>query len=330
MSADRSIERILTTQIKLRQLMLLKAVADCGTVSRAAEALHMSQPAVSKTIHELEALLEEPLFERTSKGVTPTVFGRHVIRYARSVHAELRRAADELTALRHGGGGKLTIGSYMVALPQLLPRALSIFFDRDATARITVVDGNKEKLMAGLVAGEIDIVVGRMADLSDMEWITQVPLYFEPIVLVAGSQNPLSKRAPLAAADLLDQEWIMPHATSVVRTPINLFLMREGLPRPHRIIETVSVPLIRSLLTQRPAVAALPWQVVQADIQQGLLTQLPIDIGYPALPVGISTNDTFKLSDAAMSMIACLREAAAELYHAAPGAARVRAAPAPP
>lgn len=316
MSAERSIERILTTQIKLRQLVLLKAVADSGTVSKAAELLHMSQPAVSKTIHELEELLGEVLFERTAKGVTPTVFGRHFIRYARSVHAELRRAAEELTALRHGGGGKLTVGSYMVALPQLLPEALAIFFEKDDTARITVVDGNKEKLLAGLVAGEIDIVVGRMSDLDGMELIEQTPLYFEPIVLVVGSKNPLAQQEHVVAADLATQEWVMPHATSVVRTPINLFFMREGLALPRRVIETVSFPLIRTLLIQRDIVAALPWQIVQADIQQGLLVQLPLDIGYPALPVGISTNEAFKLSTPAAFMIDCLRQAASRLYHA--------------
>jgi DNA-binding transcriptional LysR family regulator len=108
----------------------------------------------------------------------------------------------------------------------------------------------------------------------------------------------------------------MPHATSVVRIPINLFFMREGLPLPKRVVETVSFPLIRTLLMQRDIVAALPWQIVQADIQQGLLVQLPLDMGYPALPVGISTNDAFKLSSAAVCMIECLREAASRLYHA--------------
>ena len=313
---ERSIERVLTSQVKLRQLVLLKAVADSGSVSKAAEMLHMSQPAVSKTIHELEELLGESLFERTAKGVTPTLFGRHLIRYARSVHTELRRAADELTALRHGKGGKLTIGSYMVALPQLLPRALSILFDMDETARITVIDGDKEKLLAGLMSGEIDVVVGRLSNLDGLELIKQTPLYFEPLVLVVGSKNSLAQKAKLVAHDLASQEWVMPHATSVVRTPIDLFLMREGLGTPKRVIETVSYPLIRTLLMQREIVAALPWQVVQTDIQLGSLVRLPLDIGYPALPVGISTNDAFNLSPTATIMIDCLRQAASELYHA--------------
>jgi len=313
---ERSIERVLTSQVKLRQLVLLKAVADSGSVSKAAEMLHMSQPAVSKTIHELEELLGESLFDRTAKGVTPTLFGRHLIRYARSVHAELRRAADELTALRHGRSGKLTIGRYMVALPQLLPRALSIFFEKDETSRITVVDGDKEKLLAGLIAGEIDVVVGRLSNLDGLEGIRQTPLYFEPLVLVVGSKNPLARKADLVAADLASQEWVMPHATSVVRTPIDLFLLREGLGQPRRIIETVSYPLIRTLLVQREVVAALPWQVVQTDIQLGSLTRLPLDLGYPALPVGISTNESFHQSPAATMMIDCLRLAASDLYHA--------------
>ncbi len=315
MEAERSIERILTTQVKLRQLLMLKTVADCGTVSRAAEQLHMSQPAVSKTIHELEALLGESLFDRTAKGVIPTLFGSHVIRYARSLHAELKRAAEELTALREGGGTRLTVGSYMVALPTLLPRALSIFYDTGDTAQVSVVDGGKDELLAGLFAGEIDIVVGRMAEQSRLDQIQQIPLYFEPIVLVAGHQNPLSQEREISPAQLAHQEWIMPPATSVVRTPIHMFFTREGMPPPARVVETLSFPLIRSLLMQRNMVAALPWQIVQADIDQGHLVKLPVALDYPALPVGIITNATVHPSVSASRMISSLRQAASELYH---------------
>ncbi|MGI4812823.1 MAG: LysR substrate-binding domain-containing protein [Janthinobacterium lividum] len=318
MPVERSIERILTTQIKLRQLVLLKAVADSGSISKAAELLHMSQPAVSKTIRELEVLLGETLFERTVKGVEPTEFGQYFIRYARSMHAESRRAAEELTALKQGAGGTLVIGSYMVALPQLLPHALSIFYMRNDLARVTVFDGNKDKLLAGLIEGEIDVVVGRMSDVGAINQINplnQTPLYFEPIVLVAGVQNPLAAQASVTPADLQQQEWVMPHASSVVRAPINLFFIREGLKPPKRVIETVSFPLIRALLMQRNIVAALPLQIVAADIRQSLLVRLPIDMGYPALPVGIITNAAIGLSNRTATMIECLKRAAAELYH---------------
>ena len=321
MTIERSIERVLTTQVKLRHLLMFKTVSECGAVSRAAEALHMSQPAVSKTIHELEALLGEKLLERTAKGVVPTLFGSHLLRYANSLHAELKRAAEELTALRQGAAGKLVIGSYMVALPSLLPRALSIFFDRGATSRVSVsvVDGSKEKLLSGLQAGEIDLVVGRMSEQEGHGLIRQIPLYFEPIVLVAGRQNPLVRNPAPTPADLAEQEWIMPHASSVARAPIQMFFAREGLDFPSRVVETLSFPLIRALLLQREMVAALPWQIVRTDVEQEVLVQLPIDIGYPALPVGIITNAHDGLSAAALRMVESLRQAAGELYHRTPG-----------
>ncbi|OVZ56616.1 hypothetical protein CDO44_20570 [Pigmentiphaga sp. NML080357] len=318
MEIERSIERVLTTQVKLRHLLMFKTVAERGAVSRAAEALHMSQPAVSKTIHELESLLGERLLERTAKGVVPTVFGSHVLRYANSLHAELKRAAEELTALRQGAAGKLAIGSYMVALPSLLPRALSIFFGSGDATRISVVDGSKEKLLSGLQAGEIDLVVGRMSEQEGHGQIRQIPLYFEPIVLVAGRQNPLAGKPAPTPADLAAQEWIMPHASSVARAPIQMFFAREGLDFPSRVVETLSFPLIRALLLQRDMVAALPWQIVQADIEQGALVKLPMDIGYPALPVGIITNAHDNLSAAALRMVESLRQAAGELYHRPP------------
>jgi DNA-binding transcriptional LysR family regulator len=318
MAVERSLERILMSQVKLRQLLMLKTVADSGAVSRAAELLHMSQPAVSKTIHELEALLGESLFERTPKGVTPTLFGSHVIQYAKAMHAEIKRAANDLTALREGGSGRLAIGSYMVALPALLPRALAIFDASGDPARVSVIDGGKDKLLGGLAAGEIDIVVGRMSEQGHLQQLRQIPLYFEPIVLVAGRQNRLTLKTELTATDLADQEWIMPHATSVARTPIHMFFMREGLDVPRKVIETVSFPLIRALLMQRDIVAALPWQIVQADIEQGNIVKLALDIGYPALPVGIITNGANAPSPSAARMIESLRRAASELYHTHP------------
>ncbi|VCU69526.1 HTH-type transcriptional regulator GbpR [Pigmentiphaga humi] len=315
MEIERSIERVLTTQVKLRHLLMLKTVAECGTVSRAAEQLHMSQPAVSKTIHELESLLGERLLERTARGVVPTVFGGYVLRYARSLHAEIKRAAEELTALRQGAGGRLTVGSYMVALPSLVPRALSLFLAGGDGPRVSVVDGSKEKLLSGLQAGEIDIVVGRMAEQEHPDTYRQIPLYFEPMVLVAGRQNPLAAQAALTPADLAVQEWVMPHASSVARAPIHMFFAREGLDLPRRIVETLSFPLIRALLLQRDMVAALPWQIVQADIELGILARLPIDIGYPALPVGIILNTGSTLSAAGQRMVDSLRLAASELFH---------------
>lgn len=315
MKPERSLERILATQVKLRQLLMLRTVAEAGALVRAAELLHMSQPAVSKTIRELEDVLGQQLFERTAKGVVPTLFGRHVIRYANSMHAEIRRAADDLTALRDGVSARLTIGSYMVALPFLLPRALDIFYRLGAAARVSVVDGEKDKLLMGLRAGEIDIVVGRMSDDPQSSDIHQVPLYFESIVLVVGRQSPLARKPDVSAADLAAQEWVMPHASSVARRPIHMFFIRQGLELPRRVIETVSFPLIRALLMQRSTVAALPWHIVHADVDQGHLVRLPLEMGYPALPVGIITNASDTPSPTVARAVDSLRQAANELYH---------------
>lgn len=92
-------------------------------------------------------------------------------------------------------------------------------------------------------------------------------------------------------------------------------LRARGLDLPARIVETLSFPLIRALLLQRNIVAALPWQIVQADIEQGILAKLPVDIGYPALPVGIITHAHDSLSAAALRMVDNLKQAAGELYH---------------
>lgn len=279
MAVSRSIERILTSQVKLRQLLVLEVVADCGAVSRAAERLSISQPAVSKTIRELEETLGEQLFERGVKGVSPTLFGSHVIRYAKSMHAELKRTAEELTVLKERGVRPLSVGSYMVALPSLLPRALSIYLEMEGAVQVSVVTGSKEELMRGLRDGDLELVVGRMAEPTLNDDLRQIPLYFEPIVMVVGAGNALARQPLVKPKDLENQEWVLPPPDSVARTPILMFLAREGLPLPKRAVETLAYPLIRSLLMQRQIIGVLPWQIVQADIEQGNLARLPLDIG---------------------------------------------------
>src|SRR5690606_17039904 len=128
MSGTKAIERMLSTQIKMRHLTLLRVLSESGSISAAAEQMFVSQPAVSKSLAEIESILEGKLFHREARGVVPTELGEIVIHLAQRIYAEIAMTAQEIDHHRGGLGGSLTLGSFMVALPSLVPEALAMFY----------------------------------------------------------------------------------------------------------------------------------------------------------------------------------------------------------
>lgn len=106
---------LLNGRLKLRHLVLVVAIADQGSVLRAAEHLHLAQPAVTRSLREVEGVLGVDLFTRGPRGVTPTMFGDAFVEHARAVLAELRRAGERITGLADGAVGTVTIGTLLAA-----------------------------------------------------------------------------------------------------------------------------------------------------------------------------------------------------------------------
>ena len=112
------------TRLKLRQLRLLVAVGDFGSIQHAARELQISQPAATKLIQDLELDIEVQLFERTNRGVVPTDFGEALIRHGKLIISQVSNAAQELDDLTEGSSGRVVIGTLLAAAPILLPTAI--------------------------------------------------------------------------------------------------------------------------------------------------------------------------------------------------------------
>src|SRR5471032_432256 len=146
----------LRARLKTRQLLLLIALDDEGTLMRAAEVLCMTQPAASKQLKELEDMLGIALFERLPRGMEPTIYGESMIRHARMALTSLARAHEDIVALRSGLAGQVDVGSIITPAMRLLPCAITRVKKLAPLLRIGVQVESSVVLLERLQRGNFD------------------------------------------------------------------------------------------------------------------------------------------------------------------------------
>lgn len=312
MPADRSPP--VHTRIKTRQMLLLSHLDRERSVLRAADAAGMSQPAASKLLRELEEALGVALFERHARGVEPNAYGEILMRRAHSVLSEIRRAHEEVEALKRGERYRVAIGSVMSPGTDLLPKALSLLARRHPQMVVSVEMDTSRPMVAKLLDGQLDIVVGRILDPENAAGLAFEALAEEPHSLIARAGHPLSRRRKLRVEDLVDHAWVLPPAESILRERINAMFLQRGLPLPARIVETSSVPMITNLLRCNDMLVALPEDVVRPYCSAGMLQVLPIELNVRMDAFGIITRRGHALSRDAEEALHALREAARAVY----------------
>jgi len=303
------------SRLKTRHLMLLLHLDEQGSVLRAAEAARMTQPAASKLLAEMEATLGVPLFERHARGVQPTWYGQVLIRRARSALLEISRAQEEIAALRDGRMGQASIGTVVNPGTNLVPNAVAEVkrLHPDIVVRIDM--DYSRPLVARLLDGQLDLVVGRILDATGAVDLEFEPLAEEPHSVIVRHGHPLAaSRKPLRHADLAPYGWIMPPADSVLRTRLETMFLERGLPAPGNVVETSALPVITNLLRASDLLTALPEEAVAPYIQARQLAVLPLDLGVGMESFGIILRRGHLLSPAAQTMLDALRATARQLY----------------
>lgn len=303
-----------STRIKTRQLLLLAHLDRERSVLRAADAVGMSQPAASKLLRELEDSLGVTLFERHARGVEPTPYGEVVLRRARSVLSEIHRAQEEVEAMKRGEHYRVSIGCVMSPGADLLPLALTMLEQRHPKMVVSVDIDTSRPLVAKLLEGRLDIVIGRVLDSESAVGVHFEVLSDEPHSLFTREGHPLLKRRRLRIEDLIDQTWVLPPPDSILRERITTMFLRRGLPLPSRIIETSSLPVITNLLRCSDMIVALPHKVMRPYCDAGMLRQLPIESNVRMDPFGLIIRRGHTLSDQAAEALHVLREASREIY----------------
>ncbi|RYZ06576.1 MAG: LysR family transcriptional regulator [Comamonadaceae bacterium] len=283
----------LVRRLRLRHLELLVALADVGTMRGAATRLHLSQPALSKMLGEIEAGFGARLFERSPQGLAANALGDAAIYRARVIFGELARAKEEVDALRTGASGVLRLGTLSVTAS--VPRAIAQLRRVHRGARVQVQEGRVRDMIQRLLDGELDCVFGAITpELLTSELLPllrpEVLLKDELCVLCA-QDHPMARKRRLAWADLRTSDWVAPPKDTLVRQALMTAFLNGGLEPPQPSIEVLSSVTIGSVLRlDASLVGAVRAEHAQDELARGGLRRLPVGPAIPLPSLGLYTR----------------------------------------
>lgn len=304
------LDRVMRSNLKLRHLQMLVALDQFRHVGRAAEFLSVTQPAVSKTLAEIESLFGLPLFDRSTRGTAPTPAGASVVRFARSVLAGYDRTREEIAAEASGARGRTSVGAMVAATPVLLAQAVEKLKARSAHVTVLIEEGDLTRLLPQLRLGELDLFVGRLEPgyaSPDLE--TEV-LYTDPMAAVVAPDHPLARKRRLRWSDIAVQPCVLPPPWASLRVKIEQQFFANGLHPPCDIVESASFLSQITFVQQRGAVAFMALTAARHFARKGVvaLLQLPVAVELP--PVGIIRMRGREGTAVTEALVECLRETA--------------------
>ena len=300
--------------VQLRHLRCLVAVAQERHLARAAERLALSQPAVSKTLAELEELSGARLVERGTAGRRGiqgfTAAGEHLLAHALRVLDALDASAQAVIPASGERPERLRIGALPSVGPSLLPPALAALRERVPSLQVQVQTGANASLLDALRAGDLDLVAGRMSDPQLMTGLTFELLYTEPLAVIARAGHPLAAGTP-SVQDVLAYPLVIYGEGTIPRHHTESFLSGLGLRLPPHTTQTLDLSVARALLFRSDALWFTPIGAASDDLASGRLARLAIDTTGTEEPVGLLLRTDAEASPARQALIALLREAGA-------------------
>ncbi|WP_397418829.1 LysR substrate-binding domain-containing protein [Phenylobacterium sp.] len=301
------LDRRMTHKLRLRHLELISAIHDYGSVLKASQQMNLTQPAVTKSLQDIEETLGLQLFVRSSRGLVATYYGEVFVRHAKNVLAQIRHSAEELQSLHEGFGGHVTVGTLLAASASLLPGAIIELKKDRPNVAITVFDGTYDVLLPRLRMGDLDLVLGRLPEGPQREGLIHEEFYAERTCLAVRRDHPLTQRKRLTLENLLDEAWLLPVPESHLRRQIERLFAQAKLHLPKNIIESMSALTNRVLLESSDVVGAFPYQVVREEVRQGKLTILPLKLPGTESPVGAIMRSPGDLRPSAAALLEHLR-----------------------
>jgi len=303
-------------RLKLRDLHILLAVAQHGSMAKAAAALAISQPAVSKAIADMEHAVGLRLLDRTSQGTEVTTYGRALINHGTVIFDELKQAAQELEFLADPAVGELRIGSSESLAAGLLPAIIDRFSRQYPKVTLTVAQAVVATAhYRELRERSIDLLFVHSPPIEEQDLQSEV-LFDDRFVVIAGGKSRWTRLRRLTLADLGDEQWILPPSDSLARALVAAVFRECGLQMPHAPLNTLSIHLFLQLVASGRFVAMLPRSLMQFGDRNRPLKILPIKVRAKPRPVAIMRLKNRTLSPVARVFVDCARTVA----RAMPGA----------
>jgi DNA-binding transcriptional LysR family regulator len=301
-------ERIVR-RLKLRDLHTLQAVVQCRSMAKAAMLLAITQPAISKTISEIEHTIGVPLLERSPRGVTPTPYGQTLLRHSRAIFDELRQSIEEIEFLSDP-----TTGEVRIASPEPLTAFVAAVIDRMTRRypQITyqvVAASDSQRLYRELRERNIDLVLTRMATPEPESDLDAEILFEDALAVVAAKSNHWHRKRKIELADLMDEHWVFTPDDFLMSFVKEAFAAR-GLPLPRVRVQSLSLAVRASLLATGRFIGTLPSFMLKLPKPHPELRPLAVSLPTTRRPIGLLTQYSRTLSPAGRLFVEHARQVA--------------------
>ena len=277
-------------RVRLRDLHIVLAVAEAGSMAKASARLSISHPVVSKAISELEQTLGVSLFDRSAQGVVPTPYGRALLVAAVNVFDEMRQGFKRIEFLADPTSGELAIGCPEIILAGVLPAISEHFLEQHPRVQLRVIHADTGLMQfEQLRKHNVELLIGRMPRPFVEDDLVSEPLFDEPFVAVAGKDSEWARRRRIELAELAEEAWVLPPPDSVPGVLIAEIFREHGLQPPRAGIVTLSVQLTSTMIATGRFVGMLPGSVARFSAGRVGLKILPVKVPTVLASVNVIT-----------------------------------------
>jgi DNA-binding transcriptional LysR family regulator len=297
-------------RIKLRDLHVLHAVVQAGSMTKAAGQLAISVPVVSKAIADLEHTVGVRLLDRSPQGVDPTNYGRALLNRSRIAFDELRQGVKDIEFLADPTAGEVRIGTSAPLAASFVSAVIDRLSRRYPRIVFHVVAREIEAMHRQLIERSVDLLVGRKFGPVAEEQLSFEALYENPYVVAAGAKSPWVRRRRIELAELACELWALPPPDSLVGSMAVDAFRACGLDFPHTTVVAFSHEMRTNLLRTGRFLTIHPRSVLRFPARHPFLKELPVKLPVTSGPIGILTLKSRTLSPVAQLFIACAREVA--------------------
>jgi DNA-binding transcriptional LysR family regulator len=293
-------------RLRLRDLDILMAVIETGSMGKAAKRLNVSQPAVSKAIVELEDALGVQLFDRGRRGVVPTPYGLALRKRGVSIFDDLRQGVADIEFLSDPTKGDIRVGTTEPIMAAILSPAIDVLSRKYPQMSFHIVAGDTASLYKDVAERSIDLAVCRMIGNLPSE-LSAETLFHDSVAIMTTADNPLTRRRNLGLADLVNEPWVLfPHESFFGALIADIF-RANGLEPPRLTVSTLSVHAQNELLSTGRFLTVQPGFMLGMRGQRLRLKALPVTLRNAPMPIGLITVRNRTLTPMAQLFIDSIR-----------------------
>lgn len=295
------------SRLRFRHLQFLDILGKTRNLRLTAEQMHITQPAATKVLMDIEEMLQARLFDRLPRGMRPNELGLFTLRYAQSALDGHRKFVDEFSTLKQGGHGHVSIGAISGSAAHLLIAAVAELQRRRPLLVVKVLEQSSDQLIVWLAERKIDVMIGRFTDESQRAQFQYEQLSGEGLQITAGVHHPLRGVQAPGLLELSNWPWILYPTSTALRKVSDDIFSRTGLSLTSGIVETPSFLFALELMQSTNMLSLQPAALVDKYVRRGLLTRIPSELPDRMPDFGMITLQGEPPSPAALAFMDVIR-----------------------